>query len=76
MLQIMLFLACILTALLENYQVCFVSLFIKTQEDFLLCAINSIDYIKNVHNIYFRNAGWSLLLSSTSVKITYDFQLV
>lgn len=43
MLQILLLLACILTALLENYQVCFVSLFIKTQEDFLFCAINSVD---------------------------------
>lgn len=73
MLWILLLLACIVTALLENYQVCFVSLFIKTQEDFLLRAINSIDYIKSVHDICFRNGGWSLLLSSMSVKSTYNF---
>lgn len=57
MLQKLLLLACLLTALVENYQVCFVSLFIKTMEDFLLCAINSIDYIKNIHDTCFGNSG-------------------
>lgn len=39
MLRIVLLLACLLAALLENYQVCFGSSFIKTQEDFSLCAM-------------------------------------
>lgn len=60
MLRILLLLACLLTALLENYQVCFVNPFIKTQEDCSLCAIYFQEISSKMFTIYIWK--WWLLL--------------